>query len=107
MKENLKYSIIVSSKRPTKWQLLFRIVLMLLAIVILTPFQPVGTQRAQIRETLQGADLGTALRESLPGLWLWSRMYEDLDFGGPSITDRRLTYPILKRYNFGINVNFR
>ena len=51
----------------------------------------------------------TNFRLKLSGnnLWLWSKMYEDLDFGGPSTTDRRLTYPVLKRYNFGINVNFR
>jgi hypothetical protein len=41
-------------------------------------------------------------------LFLWSKMYEDLD--APRETpqsDRRRPYPVLKRYNFGISLNFQ
>jgi len=40
-------------------------------------------------------------------LFLWSKMYEDLD--APRVTpqnDRRRPYPVLKRYNLGINLSF-
>jgi len=40
-------------------------------------------------------------------LFLWSKMYEDLD--APRVTpqsDRRRPYPVLKRYNFGLSVSF-
>lgn len=47
------------------------------------------------------------LKVSGNNLFLWSDMYEDLDFGGPETTDQRLTYPVLRRFNFGLSVNFR
>jgi TonB-linked SusC/RagA family outer membrane protein len=80
----------------------------------------VPTSRAYIR--LQSAEIAYVIENNwvrnmglsnfqlkLSGnnLFLWSKMYEDLDFGGPTTTDQRLTYPILKRYNFGISVNFK
>jgi hypothetical protein len=80
----------------------------------------VGQSRAYLR--LQSAELAYQidapwvkkmglsnfrLKVSGNNLFLWSKMYEDLDFGGPATTDQRLTYPVLKRYNFGISVNFR
>ena len=80
----------------------------------------VSTPRSYIR--LEGAEIGyliegdwvrkmglTNFRLTLSGnnLFLWSKMYEDLDFGGQSTTDGRLTYPVLKRYTFGVSLNFR
>ncbi|HLU88213.1 MAG TPA: TonB-dependent receptor [Cyclobacteriaceae bacterium] len=47
------------------------------------------------------------IRLSGNNLFLWSKMYEDLDYGGPSTSDQRLTYPVLKRFNFGVSMNFR
>lgn len=70
-------------------------------------------QSAELTYTIDGAwvkKMGLSnfrLKVSGNNLFLWSKMYEDLDFGGPSTTDQRLTYPVLKRYNFGISVNFR
>ena len=70
-------------------------------------------QSAEVTYTLEGQwvqRLGLSnfrLKLSGNNLWLWSKMYEDLDFGGPKTTDQRLTYPVLRRYNVGISVNFR
>ena len=80
----------------------------------------VSTPRSYLR--LEGAEISYVVdgdwvrkmglsnfRLTLSGnnLFLWSKMYEDLDFNGPSTTDGRLTYPVLKRYTFGISLNFR
>ncbi len=70
-------------------------------------------QHAEIAYTLSSPVIKkvgiTNMRITLSGdnLFLWSKMYEDLD--APRSTpqsDRRRPYPVLKRYNVGINFNF-
>lgn len=48
------------------------------------------------------------IRLSLSGnnLFLISDMLTDLDYGGESTTDDRTNYPILKRFNFGLSIDF-
>jgi hypothetical protein len=79
---------------------------------VATPRSYIRLETAELSYTIAGEwvkKMGlTNLRLILSGnnLFLWSKMYEDLDFGGPSTTDGRLTYPVLRRFNFGVSLNF-
>jgi len=49
----------------------------------------------------------TSVRFMVSGnnLFLWSKMYEDLDYNGTG-SDSRTNYPVLRRFNFGLNIVF-